>query len=100
MEKQTLTIDKIKQSVIEVSKKYGVKRVLLFGSYAKEKANINSDIDLRIDKGEIKGLIQLSGYHLDLQEKLKTNVDIVTTESLSKEFLNNIKKEEIILYEQ
>lgn len=99
LKKQILTMDKIRQSITEVSKKYGVKRVLLFGSYARGEAGTDSDIDLRIDKGEIKGLFQLSGYRLALEKKLNIKVDIVTTESFSEEFLKNIGKEEIVLYE-
>ncbi|MCK9267990.1 MAG: nucleotidyltransferase domain-containing protein [Alkaliphilus sp.] len=95
--KRILTTDKIRQSITEVSKKYGVKRVLLFGSYARGEVGTDSDIDLRIDKGEIKGLFQLSGYRLALEKELNIKVDIVTTESISEEFLRNIGKEEIVL---
>jgi hypothetical protein len=90
----------IKKVVSDVSKKYDVQRVAFFGSYARGEANLNSDIDLQVDKGEIKGLFQLSGFHLDIEDKLNVDVDILTTESLSDEFLTRIGKEGIILYER
>ncbi|MBQ6147911.1 nucleotidyltransferase domain-containing protein, partial [Candidatus Saccharibacteria bacterium] len=46
-----LTIDRIKEVVTRLGKKYGVKNVYLFGSYAKNTATENSDVDLIIDKG-------------------------------------------------
>lgn len=93
------TIEEIRKIVNEIAKQYGVERVTLFGSYARGEAKNDSDIDLRIDKGRIRGLFQLSGFHIDLEERLKVHVDVVVTDSLSKEFLERIKKEEILLYE-
>lgn len=93
------TIEETKNTVNEVSKKYGVERVTLFGSYARGEARHDSDIDLRIDKGRIRGLFQLSGFYTDLEERLNVRVDVVVTDSLSKEFLQRISKEEILLYE-
>ena len=100
MSVQIYAIEEIKDVVCEIAKKYGVERVSLFGSYARGEARQDSDIDLRIDKGRIRGLFQLSGFHLDLEEKLKTHVDVLTTESLNDKFLKRISGEEILLYEQ
>jgi len=94
------TIEEIKSIVGEAARQYGVERVTLFGSYARGEARPDSDIDLRIDKGRIRGCFQLSGFHLDLEEKFKANVDVLTTESMNEKFFNRILKEEILLYEQ
>jgi predicted nucleotidyltransferase len=93
-------IEEIRDIVREIAQRYGVERVALFGSYARGEARPGSDIDLRIDKGRIRGLFQLSGFHLDLEEKLKTHVDVLTTESLNDKFLKRISGEEILIYEQ
>lgn len=93
-------LDDIKGVVKEVAQEYGVERVLLFGSYARGEAVSKSDIDLRIDKGKIRGLIQLAGFQLELEEKLNSAVDVVTTDSLDDDFLKAIGKEEIVLYER
>lgn len=94
------TIEEIKDIVRDIAQQYGVERVYLFGSYARGEARQDSDIDLRIDKGRIRGLFQLSGFHLDIEEKLNTQVDVLTTESLNEKFLKRISGEEIVLYEQ
>ncbi|WP_242652592.1 nucleotidyltransferase family protein [Desulfofarcimen acetoxidans] len=83
-----------------MAQQYGVKRVSLFGSYARGDARSDSDIDLHIDKGLIKGLFQLSGFNLDLEEKLNTHVDVLITESLNEKLLKRISEEEIVLYGQ
>lgn len=100
MEAQTYSIEEIKSTVSEIAKRYGVERVTLFGSYARGEARPESDIDLHIDKGNIRGLFQLSGFHLELEKALNTHVDVLTTESLNDKFLKRISREEILLYEQ
>ena len=71
----------------------------MFGSYARGDANETSDIDLRIDKGQIRGGIALAGLLLDLESDLEAKVDLVTTGSLDEEFLEMIKGEEQLIYE-
>lgn len=96
---QCYTVDEIKAIVSDVAEHYGVERVILFGSYARGEAKQSSDIDLRIDKGKIRDLFELSGFKLDLEERLNLPVDVVETAGLSFRFLNRISGEEILLYE-
>ena len=95
-----LSINEIKSVIKDVAEDYGVDRVMLFGSYARGEATLNSDIDLRIEKGRLRGLFQLSGFRINLEERLNTGVDVLTTESLDEKFLKSIQREEIILYER
>lgn len=92
-------ISEIREIVNKRAQEYGAERVYLFGSYARGEANEDSDIDLRIDKGTIKGGFALAGLLLALEEDLGVRVDLVTTGSLSEDFLNQIKGEEQLLYE-
>ena len=94
-----MQIAEIKETVNKRAKEYGAERVYLFGSYARGEANENSDVDLRIDKGNIKGGFALAGLLLDLESDLGVSVDLVTTGSLDAEFLEMIKGEEQLLYE-
>ena len=94
-----LTIDEIKTAVMKVGQKYHIKSAYLFGSYAKGKANEYSDIDIIIDSGEIKGLIELSGFRLDLIDELGgVDVDVITTVGVSPKFFEIIKDERVPLY--
>ena len=58
----------------------------------------SSDIDLRIDKGSIKGF-QLAGLLLDLEDSFGCSVDLVPTTSLDQRFLDSIRDDEVLLYE-
>ena len=92
------TLDEIRDIVSRLARQYGAKRVYLFGSYARGEMTEASDIELRIDKGEIRGF-QLAGLQLDLEDSLGVPVDLVPTTSLDQHFLNSIQDEEVLLYE-
>ena len=60
----------------ELQKSYGVKRIGLFGSYAKGYANQDSDIDIvvEIDKPDLFIMIGIKQF---LEESLGAHIDIV-----------------------
>ena len=92
------TIEEIKSIVVPIVKAHSVGRIYLFGSYARGEATVSSDIDLRIEKGKLHGVIALAALHEDMEEALGQKVDLLTTGSLEYEFLQRIAKEEIIIY--
>lgn len=92
------TLDEIKNIVSEISKRHGVERIFLFGSYARGDAKPDSDLDFRIDKGRIRGLFALGGLYADLQDAFGVPVDLLTTESLDEAFRKEISSEEIQIY--
>lgn len=94
----TYTLSEIQNIVSALAAKYGAKRVHLFGSYARGDMTASSDIDLRIDKGSIRGFA-LAGLLLDLEEALGVSVDLVPTGSLDDRFLPSIQDNEVLLYE-
>ena len=92
------TREEIKAVVEPIARKYGVERVYLFGSYARGDVTENSDIDLRVDKGSLKGLFALCGLYTEIEEALQMKVDVLTTGSLEDGFLHKIRNEEVLLY--
>ncbi|MGN0551700.1 MAG: nucleotidyltransferase family protein [Acutalibacteraceae bacterium] len=92
------SINEIKDIVSPIAEKYGVENVYLFGSYARGEATPDSDLDLRIDKGRLKGLIMLGAMYSELEESFKKKLDLLTTGSLEKSFLQKISNEEVLIY--
>ena len=95
---KTYTLSEIKTIVSRLAKQYGAERIYLFGSYARGDMTDTSDIDLRIDKGSIRGF-QLGRLLLDLEDSFGIPVDLVPTSSLDQRFLDTIQKDEVLLYE-
>lgn len=71
MSNKIYTIDEIKQIIPPISIRYGVERMYLFGSYARGESTPRSDLDFRLDKGAIKGLVSLGGLYDDLSASFK-----------------------------
>ena len=97
-ENGVLTIDEIKVRVQEVLSKYDVNFCYLFGSYAKNKANGKSDIDLLIDT-EVTGL-DFYGLVEELRVTLKKRIDLLKVNQLTdnQELLINVLKYGIKIY--
>ena len=73
-------------------------RVYLFGSYARGDMTAGSDIDLRLDQGSIRGLA-FAGLLGDLEDALGTHVDLISTAGMDEDFLREVQKDEVLLYE-
>ncbi len=92
------TIEEIKSIVFPIARAHDVDRIYLFGSYARGEATANSDVDLRVDKGRLKGLFALGALYADLEEGLGKKLDLLTTGSLDHTFLQAIAQEEVLIY--
>ena len=88
----------IKNVVSKYASQYGANCVSLFGSYARGDMSEQSDIDLLIDKGQIKGL-QFAALLCDLEEALGRRVDLISVRGADQNFLDEVKKDEVLLYE-
>lgn len=101
---KVLSVESIKYLLLPVVKKYKIKSVSLFGSYARNEAKPSSDVDILIDGGNYKGLVE----YMDMVDKMKSalgkEVDVVTQNSLDesrtkadKLFKGNIERERLAL---
>ena len=93
------TIEEIRKKSVPIAKKYGVKKLSLFGSYARGDADEKSDVDFLFKKGKILGL-EYFGFVNDLEDEFKCKIDLVSEGISDKNFLNEIKNDEVILYER
>lgn len=92
------TIDQLKNLISPIAKKHGVASVSLFGSYSKGLAKDGSDVDLLIEKGKLETLFEMIGFRQDVEDRLNLPVDVVTTETSDKNFLNQIARDGVLLY--
>ena len=93
------TIDEIKRRVIPIVIKYGINSFSLFGSYARNEANENSDLDFIMDKGDLRGLQYVSLVQ-ELEDEFDCHVDVISKGSSNKKFLEAVNDGEVLLYER
>ena len=104
------SMDELKRRIVPVAKKYNLRAVYLFGSYARNEASDESDIDILIDRtdSKIKSLFEMGGLHNDLCESIGKDVDLITTHALFQDggnerapwFTETVIKERVPIYEQ
>ena len=81
-------------SLNEVMRQLGVKRIGVFGSFEREENNDFSDIDLVVDFVEGKKTYSAFYALAELLEKqMGRKVDLLTTESISPYFREEIEKD-------
>jgi len=98
--KKSYTIDEIRNISVPIAQRYGVKKLALFGSYARGEQNDLSDIDFLIEKGNIIDLFMLSGFINALQDDFGVRVDVLTYDSLSNSLVADNINDEVVLYEK
>ena len=82
------TIEELRNVIAPIARQHGVQSVSLFGSYSRGTAGADSDVDLKIEKGQLKSLFQICGFRLAVEDALKLPVDLVTSESSDRSFLD------------
>jgi len=87
-------LEKLKPKIIKILKHYKIKRAGIFGSYATGEQKKNSDIDILIKPAKHMGF-EFFGLQLELQDKLKKKVDIVTYKGLSPYLKDRILNQEV-----
>ena len=102
MNKKIYTINEIKQILKQILENMPVYKVTLFGSYAKNVATANSDLDLVIDTKE-----QLMGFKLyslitKIEEEFNKNVDAFEKSEIieNSKIDEEIKKTGVVVYEK
>ena len=96
---KVFSLDEISKISMPIAEKHGVAKLYLFGSYARKEVTEHSDIDLLIDKGNIRNLLDYFAFVSDLEDSFGKHVDVVTITCNDKEFVEKVMKEAILIYE-
>lgn len=91
-------IEKIKNLISDILISYDVKKAALFGSIVRNEQTANSDIDLLVEFGSGKSLLDLIGLKLDLEDFLHRKVDVLTYKSLHPLLKDKILEEQEVIF--
>ena len=101
MEAEIMTIDEIKGIITPLVSLYPIRRVILFGSYARGEATDCSDVDLIIDsEGQLSGF-DFFGIAGLMIKKMPIKIDVFELRKINKPSImyDNINKEGLVIYE-
>ncbi len=95
-----LSTEEIK-TIADYFRNMPVLRAFLFGSFSREDALSDSDIDILVELDYSKhigfGFVKMK---LDLEEKLHKKIDLVSSNSISKHILPFINNDKKLIYER
>ena len=103
---QKITVVLIKQLLNRIiqkqEKKNLISKAYLFGSYARGEETGKSDIDIRLEADRGLTLIDIGNMRQDLVEATGKDIDllVVHPKNMDPAFYENIKKDEICIYER
>lgn len=89
----------IKNIILETLRQYDPLFIGLFGSYARNELNVNSDIDILVSFQRSISLLRLIRLEDELSEKLGRKVDLITEGAIkNKRIKGNISKDLQIIF--
>jgi len=98
MDSNLILKEEIKDKIISILVKHGIKRILVFGSHARNEATQTSDIDLIVDFPEGTSLLDHVGIEIELSEALNMKIDLLSRNGISPYIKDHILKEVIVIY--
>ena len=88
-------------AIREYFKDKPVLKAFLFGSFAREQALSNSDIDILVELDYSKHIgLSFLNMKFDLEDKLHKKVDLVSSNAISKHILPFINSDKLLIYER
>jgi len=92
-------------SDIQIVKNYfsgkPVIRAYVFGSYSRDEADNNSDIDILVDLDYSEHIgLKFVTMQSELQKKLQKKIDLISSKAISKYISSFIEKDKVLIYER
>ncbi|HVS10059.1 MAG TPA: nucleotidyltransferase family protein [Planctomycetota bacterium] len=88
---------RLRPAIDEIARRHGAVRLRVFGSVARGTADADSDVDFLVDLEPGRGLLDLGGLLMDLQELLGTKVDVATPDGLKQRIRARVLEEAVPL---
>ena len=76
------TLERSRTAILSIAKKHGASNVRVFGSFARDEAHPESDLDLLVDMAPDRSLLDTVALAQELQSALGRKVEIVTEGAL------------------
>lgn len=88
-------INEYRDTIIPILLKNDVDRAGIFGSFARNEADEDSDIDILVHFKERKGLFDLARLEMELEKVALRKVEVITYDSITPLIKERVLKEEV-----
>jgi predicted nucleotidyltransferase len=82
----TTTLEQVRsqrEAILALARKYGIRRVRLFGSVVRGEDRPDSDLDVLVEFEPGRSLLDLVGFGQDMEDLLGRKVDVVSERGIS-----------------
>ena len=90
--------DEIKDTIIQILRGYGAKKISIFGSFARGEDRPESDIDIIVRFEKPKSLLQLIHIEEEIKKAVQHNIDLLTENSINPYLIDSIRRDEVVIY--
>ena len=94
-QKKENQIDEYRQTIVPILIRNDVDKAGIFGSFARNEAREDSDIDILVNFKSRKSLFDLSRLEMELEKESHRKVEVITYDSISPLIRDRILKEEV-----
>jgi len=93
-----MTVETLKSQIVPILQKHQVVKAGLFGSFARNEATEESDVDLLVEFSKVLGMLQYMNLKFELEDILKRKVDLIEYEAIKPRMRQSILEDEIRFY--
>ena len=90
-------VEELKSKIIPVLQQHDVIHAAIFGSFARGEEKEDSDLDILVELGEGKSLLDLAALKLELEETLRRKIDVVTYNALHPRIRERVLEEQVAI---
>lgn len=91
-----MTIERLRAQrdvILALAERHGVRNVRIFGSVVRGDDRPDSDVDVLVDVGPGRSLLDIIGFEQDLSDLLRRRVEVLTDRGLSPRLQHRILQE-------
>lgn len=92
-----MSLKEIRENIVPVLERHGIRRAGLFGSVARDELRPDSDIDILIDTHNEMGLLKMVSMKNELEDRLQRKVDLVEYRAIKPALRERIMAEQVFL---
>ena len=94
-------IKKVKEQLYQIATRYGISKIYVFGSVAREESKDVSDIDFLIEMDENVSAFGVGAFQYEVQQLLGIHIDVIPTFALldveDKAFVQSVQADAVAI---
>lgn len=93
-----MEIASLKERIVPILRKAGVRRAALFGSVARSQDRSDSDVDILVELNDKSSLLDFVDLKYKLEESLNRKVDMVEYGAIKKSIREKVLTDQVTIY--